>query len=207
MMDRGAGVPKTLRESTTASLRESERLHARWNGRAGGRIHYAFAPRFILSCSEKLLRTTAEMAQDLGAIVHSHASEHAGEREAVRKIFGTDDVPALAQMGIAGENVVLALGVQLTKAQMRSVARAGTRFVHCPSANLKLASGIANITAMQQAGITLGSAPMALPATTAWTLGPNFDKLRFLPREVSGTLRHIQPGRLWSLPRSAAPKS
>jgi cytosine/adenosine deaminase-related metal-dependent hydrolase len=52
MMDRGVGVPKGLRETTRESLRESEGLCARWQGAEGGRLGYAFAPRFILSCSE-----------------------------------------------------------------------------------------------------------------------------------------------------------
>jgi 5-methylthioadenosine/S-adenosylhomocysteine deaminase len=52
MMDRGDGVPRGLRESTRSSLRESERLAREWTGKGDGRLGYALAPRFILSCSE-----------------------------------------------------------------------------------------------------------------------------------------------------------
>jgi cytosine/adenosine deaminase-related metal-dependent hydrolase len=154
MMDRGRGVPKGLRESTKDSLRESEALHARWSG--AGRLDYAFAPRFILSCTEKLLRSTAEIAKNVGAIVHSHAAEHRGERDEVRAQFGGDDVDVLARFGIAGPRTVLAHGVQLTAAQMRACGKRGTRFVHCPSANLKLASGIADVVSMRAAGMIVG---------------------------------------------------
>ncbi len=156
MMDRGAGVPKGLRETTRASLRESERLCAAWDGAEDGRLGYAFAPRFVLSCSEVLLRETAALAADRGALVHSHCAEHAEERDAVRAALGVDDVEALARAGIAGTRCVLAHGVQLRPAEMRRIAREGTRFVHCPSANLKLASGIADVTAMRSAGIVVG---------------------------------------------------
>ncbi len=156
MMDRGTGVPKGLRESTRASLRESERLHERWHGAEEGRLGYAFAPRFILSCSEKLLRSVGEIARDRDAIVHSHAAEHPDERAAVRAAFGRDDVDVLADWGIAGPRTVLAHGVQLTAAQMRRAGRVGTRFVHCPSANLKLSSGIARVTKMREAGMVVG---------------------------------------------------
>jgi 5-methylthioadenosine/S-adenosylhomocysteine deaminase len=157
MMDKGQGVPQGLRETTRQSLSESERLARAWSGKAEGRLGYAFAPRFILSCSEKLLRGAAELAGSLpGTLVHSHASEHKGERDEVRKILGRDDVDALAEWGVAGPNTVLAHGVQLSAAQMKRVARAGTRFVHCPSANLKLASGIADIVAMRAAGVVVG---------------------------------------------------
>lgn len=152
MMDRGKGVPSSLREATKDSLRESERLCAAWHGKSG-RLHYAFAPRFVLSCSETLLRRTAELAREANALLHTHAAEHAEEREAVRAALGVDDIVALRSCGIAGPRTVLAHGVQLRAAEMRTIAREGTRFVHCPSANLKLASGIAPIVAMRAAGI------------------------------------------------------
>jgi 5-methylthioadenosine/S-adenosylhomocysteine deaminase len=157
MMDAGAGIPRGLRETTRDSLRRSAALCERWHGAEGGRLGYAFAPRFVLSCSEALLRATAEAAHAVpGALLHSHAAEHAEERAAVRAALGRDDVAALAACGIAGPRTVLAHGVQLRPAELRAVARAGTRFVHCPSANLKLASGIADVVAMRRAGVLVG---------------------------------------------------
>jgi 5-methylthioadenosine/S-adenosylhomocysteine deaminase len=154
MMDRGQGVPKGLRETKKDSLRESEALLGRWHGK--GRLGYAFAPRFILSCSEALLRETATLAEAHRALVHSHAAEHRGERDEVRAQLGKDDVDALASYGIAGPRAVLAHGVQLTPAQKKAAGKRGTRFVHCPSANLKLASGIADVVSMRAAGIVVG---------------------------------------------------
>jgi len=155
MMDRGRGVPRRLRESSTSSLRESERLYERWHGAAGGLLGYAFAPRFVLSCSERMLRGAADLAESGKTLVHSHVAEHAAEREAVRAALGVDDVEALRRVGIRGPRAVLAHGVQLRPAEMRRIARDGTRLVHCPSANLKLASGIADVRAMQSAGIVV----------------------------------------------------
>ncbi|MGE0788924.1 MAG: 5'-deoxyadenosine deaminase [Sandaracinaceae bacterium] len=172
MMDAGAGVPKGLRETRAASLRESQRLAERWDGAADGRLGYAFAPRFILSCSEALLREVARLSEQHGLRIHSHVAEHAGEREEVRRQLGKDDVDALASYGVAGERTVLAHGVQLTAAQMKRVAEAGTRIVHCPSANLKLASGIANVVAMREAGIVVGLGADGAPCNNrmdAWT--------------------------------------
>lgn len=155
MMDAGHGVPSGLRETRRESLDASLALLEKWHG-AEGRIGYAFAPRFILSCSEKLLREVAVLAEKHGVRVHSHAAEHRGERDEVRAQLGRDDVDALADWGLAGPHVVLAHGVQLGRAQMKRVAKAGTRIVHCPSANLKLASGIADVVGMREAGIVVG---------------------------------------------------
>lgn len=156
MMDMGEGVPRRLRESTRRSLTESERLISDWHGAGEGRIAYALAPRFVLSCSESLLRAVGALGRERGLLVHSHAAEHAEERLAVRRALGTTDVEALSSCGIHGPGTVLAHGVQLSSAEVRKVARQGTRFVHCPSANLKLASGIAPIVAMRRAGVVLG---------------------------------------------------
>lgn len=156
MMDRGAGVPKGLRETTKSSLDESDRLCARWHGSSGGRLRYAYAPRFILSCSERLLRGSAARAKQAGTLVHTHAAEHADERVAVREALGREDIDALADYGITGNHAILAHGVQLKAKELRALGRAGTRIVHCPSANMKLASGIAPVSAMRAAGIVVG---------------------------------------------------
>src|SRR5262249_24952805 len=54
MMDSGDGVPARLREETLRSIDESDALCAHWHGAADGRLRYAYAPRFVLSCSEEL---------------------------------------------------------------------------------------------------------------------------------------------------------
>jgi 5-methylthioadenosine/S-adenosylhomocysteine deaminase len=155
MMDTGDGVPDKLRETTRASLRESERLCAAWSGKGGGRIGYAFAPRFVLSCSEALVRGAASLAESMGALVHTHAAEHPSEREAVRALLGDDDVAILRRWGVSGPRAILAHGVHLTDEEARALAEEGTRIVHCPSANLKLGSGIARIADLDRAGVAL----------------------------------------------------
>jgi 5-methylthioadenosine/S-adenosylhomocysteine deaminase len=155
MMDAGRGVPKGLRETTAESLRESARLADAWQGREG-RIGYAYCPRFILSCSEKLLRAVAEAAPARGALVHTHAAEHASERAAVRAIYGASDVEVLARFGLKGPHVVLAHGVQLTPGEMTRAAKAGTRVVHCPNSNLKLGSGVASVRELGERGVHVG---------------------------------------------------
>jgi cytosine/adenosine deaminase-related metal-dependent hydrolase len=155
MMDLGDRLPAGLRESTRASLTESERLAGAWRGAEGGRIGYAWAPRFVLSCSERLVRGAVERARDAGELVHTHAAEHPDEREAVRRALGDDDVAVLRRWGVAGPRAVLAHGVQLREDEVETIAREGTRVVHCPSANLKLGSGIARVAELDARGVAL----------------------------------------------------
>jgi len=163
MMDLGDDVPRGLKESTRSSLKESDRLCASWQGKAGGRLRYAYAPRFVLSCSEALVRGVAErVAANPDALFHTHAAEHPGERLAVREILGDDDIAILRRWGAMGPRTVLAHGVQLTDDEARILAAEGTRIVHCPSTNLKLGSGIARVADLDALGV-----PLALGADGA----------------------------------------
>jgi cytosine/adenosine deaminase-related metal-dependent hydrolase len=172
MMDQGDGVPAGLRETTRASLDESERLASRWRGAAGGRVGYAWAPRFILSCSEALVRGAVERAAEHGDLVHTHAAEHPEERAAVRRALGDDDVAVLRRWGVAGPRAILAHGVQLVDDEARAMAQEGTRVVHCPSANLKLGSGIARVAELDALGVQLALGADGAPCNNnldAWT--------------------------------------
>ena len=156
LMDRGDGVPKRLCESTRRGLSDAERLEHDWSSHPSGRVHYVWIPRFILSCSEGLVRQAAERAEASGALMHTHAAEHPGERQAVRAALGADDVDLLRKWGFWGSRASIAHGVQLTRAQMRQLAKSGTGVVHCPSANLKLGSGVAKVSQLMELGVTLG---------------------------------------------------
>lgn len=187
MMDDGVGVPKGLRETTRASLRESDALLARWNGKGEGRLRYAYAPRFILSCTEALFRGVVERSAENGALMHSHAAEHPGERVAVRKLLGRDDVDVLASYGFCGERAVLAHGVQLTVAQAKRAAKDGTRYVHCPSANLKLGSGIAKVHDLLETGVVLGLGADGAPCNNNLDALAELRHAALLAKVTSGT--------------------
>jgi 5-methylthioadenosine/S-adenosylhomocysteine deaminase len=101
------------------------------------------------------VRGAVERASVHGDLCHTHAAEHPSERAAVRAALGDDDVAILRAWGMAGPRAVLAHGVQLTDVEASLLARDGTRVVHCPSANLKLGSGIARVADLDAAGVAL----------------------------------------------------
>lgn len=155
MMDKGQARPAGLKESTDQSLREADDLAARWHGAADGRLRYAFAPRFILSCSDALLKETARMARSRGCLLHTHASENPGELDAVRAATGKDNLVALHERDLLGPDVVLAHCVWLTSEEQKLLRTTKTRVAHCPSTNLKLASGVAHVPELLEQGITV----------------------------------------------------
>jgi 5-methylthioadenosine/S-adenosylhomocysteine deaminase len=155
MMDKGDDVPKALHEVTEASIAESLRLLESWNGKAGGRIGYCFAPRFALSCTNELLERVGTLARERGVIVHTHASENKNECTIVENETGQRNVSYLDSVGISGRHVVLAHCVHLDAAEFQTILGTETNVAHCPSSNLKLGSGIAEISRMLDQGISV----------------------------------------------------
>lgn len=155
MMDAGDDVPPTLRESTEQSLRESVDLLEKWHNAAGGRIKYAFAPRFLLSCSKDLLREVAALSGRYDVKVHSHAAENRAEVAAVLEECGTTGLVYLEGLGLANPNLVLAHCIWLDDEEKQIIAQSGLHVAHCPSSNLKLASGIAKIPELHAMGANI----------------------------------------------------
>jgi len=156
LMDAGRGP---LRESTDEALRETVRLGRTWQGAAGGRIRWALCPRFALSCTPRLLREVRSLSEHQGWLVHTHASESRAEVEAVRERTGAENVAYLDQLGLCTSRTVLAHCVHVSGDEIRILARSGTSAVHCPGANLKLASGIAPVPRLlaERVNVALGA--------------------------------------------------
>ena len=151
LMD-AADAPAGLREPTDAAIAESVELCNRWHGAADGRLRYCFAPRFVPSCTGPLLRAISDLAEKVGAVIHTHAAETIIELDTVKRETGHDEITYLDSVGISGPRAALAHCVWVDKDGIARLARQGTNVVHCPSSNLKLGSGIAPIPEMLAAG-------------------------------------------------------
>ena len=146
-------IPAGLRESTRASLDESAALIDRWHGK--GILRYAYAPRFVLSCTEELLREVGVQARARGVRIHTHASENTAEIGLVRARFGNDNIMVLDELGLLGDHCCIAHCVHLSYPEVKLLAQRGAHVCHCPSSNLKLASGIAKIPELIAAGVAV----------------------------------------------------
>jgi len=156
MMDTGETVPKDLLETTRGSLDAAAALIKRWHGHDAGRIQYAYAPRFALSCTRELLEAVATLSRIAGHLVHTHTNENVGEGALVERATGRAPAAYLVETGIASDRAVLAHAVHLSADEIRALASVGAAVAHCPSSNLKLGSGIADIVRLRRAGMTVG---------------------------------------------------
>lgn len=155
MMDKGNDVPAALHEQTEASIEQSLALLEVWHGKGEGRIRYCFAPRFALSCTSELLSRVAQLAKERKVMIHTHASENKNECALVESETGLRNVAYLDSLGISGPEVLLAHCVHLDEAEFEILAHKHTNVAHCPSSNLKLGSGIAEISRMLERGISV----------------------------------------------------
>jgi cytosine/adenosine deaminase-related metal-dependent hydrolase len=155
MMDKDS--PAGLLEGTGAGLDESEELIQRYHGAFDDRIRYAVTPRFAVTCTEACLRGARELADSYdGVRLHTHASENRAECETVREDTGMENIEWLHEVGLTGPDVLLAHCVWTDERERELLAETGTNVIHCPSANMKLASGIAPIPEYLDRGITVG---------------------------------------------------
>ncbi len=146
MMDDCPDAPPNLQETTDNSITASMKLYEQFHGKNNGLLHYAFAPRFILSCSAALLREVRKLSDSYDIIIHTHAAEHPDEVAFIRKTSGMGNISMLDHLVALNKNHVIAHMVHLDKKEKELIQLHNLSVAHCPTTNLKLGSGIAPIT-------------------------------------------------------------
>lgn len=155
MIDKNGLYPKFL-QSTKDNITESYQLAKDFHNTSNGKIKYGFAPRFVLSCTEELLIETRDMMKDFpGSIYHTHSSENKNEIEEVEKMYGMENVKFLDSLGLLSDKTVLAHCIHLNEDEKNILKNTGANVAHCPSSNLKLGSGIADIPKYIQENISV----------------------------------------------------
>ena len=148
--------PEPLREDTETALAETERLIDQYHGSFDDRVRYAVTPRFAVSCTEACLRGARDLADEYdGVRIHTHASENRSEIETVENDTGLRNIHWLDEVGLTGEDVVLAHCVWTDESEREVLAETGTHVTHCPSSNMKLASGVAPVEDYLDRGINV----------------------------------------------------
>lgn len=144
MMDINNLLP-SFKENTRDELKYSFELAKEFHQK-DGRIKYGFAPRFVLSCSEELLIETKNIMSEFeGSIFHTHSSENINECAEVRRLHNKDNIEYFNSLNLLDENTVLAHCIHVNEEEIKILKNTGTNVSHCPSSNLKLGSGIAQI--------------------------------------------------------------
>ena len=140
------------REDAREGLAVAERL----DGRAEGRISTAFMPHSLTTVPAWLYEEFVPQARSAGLPVHIHANETRDEVVPIRDEHGVDPLVYAADLGLCEPEDWLAHAVHCTEAEIEVLADSGCGVVHCPASNMKLASGMAPVQALLDAGVTVG---------------------------------------------------
>lgn len=116
------------------------------------------APHSPYSCSKVLLKASLDMAKELTIPIHIHVAETKEESAIILKRYGKRPISFLDDLGYLDHPSVFAHGVELSKGEIERLATSQVAIAHNPISNLKLASGIAPIIQLQNAGVPVGIA-------------------------------------------------
>ncbi|MFB6094385.1 MAG: amidohydrolase [Halanaeroarchaeum sp.] len=136
-----------------ADLEEGLSVARRFDGAADGRVRTAFAPHSLTTVGEEYLSEFVPRARDLGVPLHYHANETAAEVEPIVEEHGERPLAYADDRDMLSSEDFLAHGVHLGDAEIDLLAERGTSLVHCPASNMKLASGMAPVQDLLDAGV------------------------------------------------------
>ncbi len=155
----GGLPPDRVVEAEPAILADTQRLIERWHDPSRHAMRrVVVAPCSPFSVSRELMRDSALLAREHGVSLHTHLAENDNDIAYTREKFKCTPAQYAEQLGWLGRNVWCAHCVKLDAEGIALFARSGTGVAHCPGSNMRLASGIAPIRAMRDAGVPVSIA-------------------------------------------------
>jgi len=153
----GGLPPDSVVETAEAILTDSARVIDAFHDPApGATTRIVLAPCSPFSVTAPLMRESAALARERGVRLHTHLAETKDEEEFTLEQFGRRPVDYAASLDWMGSDVWFAHGVFVSPAEISRMASAGTGVAHCPTSNMRLASGIAPVGAYLAAGVPVG---------------------------------------------------
>ena len=153
----GGLPPDHLVERESDILRDTRRLIETWHDpEPGAMLRIVVAPTSPFSVSVDLMRESAALARAYGVNLHTHLAENDKDVSYSRERFGMDPGQYAEAVGWLGDDVWHAHCVRLNADEIALFARTGAGVCHCPSSNMRLASGIAPVRQLLDQGVKVG---------------------------------------------------
>ena len=153
----GGLPPDSLVERESEIMRDTQRLIETWHDPSPqSMLRIVVAPCSPFSVTVDLMRESAALARDYGVHLHTHLAENDKDVAYSIASFGVAPGQYAADVGWIGEDVWHAHCVKLKGDEIEQFARSGTGVCHCPSSNMRLASGIAPIRQMLDSKVKVG---------------------------------------------------
>lgn len=154
---RGGLPPDSCVEQEDDILADSERVIGAYHDpNPGSMLQIALAPCSPFSVSAELMRESAAIARRHKVKLHTHLAETVDEERYTLERFGKRPVAYMDELGWLGDDVWFAHAVHVNDHEIGCFAGSGVGVCHCPSSNMRLASGIAPVMKYRRAGVKVG---------------------------------------------------
>lgn len=154
---KGGLPPDSVVEDEDFILADSQRLIERYHDpKPGAWLQVALAPCSPFSVTPALLRQSAALARESGVRLHTHLAETRDEEAFCLEKFGRRPFAYLEALDWSGADIWFAHCVYLDPDEIATFAHTGCGVAHCPTSNMRLASGIAPIREMAASGVNVG---------------------------------------------------
>lgn len=154
---KGGLPPDSVVDSEEKILKDSQRLIERYHdARPGAMTRIVLAPCSPFSVTGELMKQSAKMARHYGVHLHTHLAETEDEEEFCLEKFGHRPVGYMQEVDWIGSDVWFAHAVWVNHEEIRLFAKHQCGVAHCPTSNMRLASGIAPVKKYMQAGVKVG---------------------------------------------------
>ena len=153
----GGLPPDSVVDSEEDILRDSQRLIEQYHDpKPGAMTRVVLAPCSPFSVTGELMKQSAALAREYRVCLHTHLAETQDEEQFCLELFGYRPVGYMQSLDWIGPDVWFAHSVWVNQEEINLYARTGCGVAHCPSSNMRLASGIAPVWEFLAAGIRLG---------------------------------------------------
>jgi len=154
---KGGLPPDSVVDSEEHILKDSQRLiEAYHDPKLGSFVQIVLAPCSPFSVTGELMRESAKLAREYGVHLHTHLAETEDEEAFCLQKFGHRPVGYMQAVDWVGEDVWFAHAVYVNEAEVKTFAEHGCGVAHCPTSNMRLASGIAPIREYLALGVKVG---------------------------------------------------
>jgi len=154
---KGGLPPDSVTDSEEKILADSERLIQRYHdAKPGAMTRIVLAPCSPFSVTGELMKESAKLARKYGVHLHTHLAETEDEEQFCLQKFGHRPVGYMQEVDWVGDDVWFAHSVYVNAEEIAVFAQHHCGVAHCPTSNMRLASGIAPIREYLAAGVKVG---------------------------------------------------
>ncbi|NHI82949.1 MAG: amidohydrolase [Candidatus Thorarchaeota archaeon] len=157
-------------EDHDACLDETDRMYNKWHGKADGRLEVWYGLRSLGAVSPDLFKEVVQLSEEKETHMTMHLGEIVDDVRYVRDNFNQTLTEFAEEMGLLTPRMVFAHGIHLDDNDLTRLAKYRANIAHCPSSNLKLASGFARIPDMLEAGVPVSIACDGGPSNNTYDM-------------------------------------